>query len=405
MYNFLVINVDELWLKGKNRPLYFKAMKDHLKKVIKLSHHGGTNLSFDRQRYILSKVDGIPQSTIDSILKIPGIYSVNPSICVPCEFDAIFPAVKEELEKTVSGTSTFKIITKRVDKRFPGKSMEINRKLGGLVLEHFPNLKVDVHNPEIPIHIKILDGHIYITTQTFLGVGGLPVAMSGHLVTMISGGFDSPMASYLMSKRGCKQSFIFFYAYPFVGDEVKDKILELLKILGQYQKFCKLYVVPFGEIQNKISKACREEYRTILFRHAMVECSNKLADIIKAEAILTGDALGQVSSQTMGNIALLDSSSRRPILRPLVGYNKIEIINLAKKIGTFDISVLPHDDACSMFAPKHPIIKPDRVYWEKATAELNQSLDMEKCLTESEVYQINPIGELTQIDNYLTKSP
>ena len=403
MYKFLVINVDELWLKGKNRPLYFKAMKNHLTMTIKLLHPEGTKLRFDRQRYILRNDEGIPESTIESILKLPGIHSVNPAICVESNFDAIFPALKEELENTVVGNATFKVITKRVDKRFPMNSMDVNRQIGGAVLKDFPNLKVNVHDPQIPIHIKILDEHIYITTKTLLGVGGLPMGMSGHIVTMISGGFDSPIASYLMSKRGCKQTFIFFYAYPYVGDEVKDKIFELLKKLGQYQKNCKLYVVPFGEIQNKISKACHEEYRTMFFRKAMVECSNQLADYLKAEAILTGDALGQVSSQTMGNIALMDSSSRRPILRPLVGYNKMEIINLAKKIGTYDISVLPHDDACAMFAPKHPIIRPDRVYWDKTSTEFDLSADIQKCLTESEVYKINPIGELTQIDNYLTE--
>jgi len=162
-------------------------------------------------------------------------------------------------------------------------------------------------------------------------------------------------------------------------------------------------VVPFGELQNKVSQNCHEEYRTVLFRHFMIACADRLADYLKGDAILTGDALGQVSSQTIGNIAALDSTCKRPILRPLVGYNKMEIIDLARKIGTFDISVLPHDDACSMFAPKHPILKPDRVYWEKVVSELELSEDIEKCLVNSEVYRINPIGEINQVDNILSK--
>jgi len=405
MYKFLVINVDELWLKGKNRPLYFKALKDHLKKVIKLYHPEGAKLAFDRQRYILSMHSGIPAGTIDGILKIPGIHSVNPALSVPSQFSAIYPVLREELQKIVGDKkATFKVITKRVDKRFPQSSMQVNCDLGGMILNEFPNLKVDVHTPEIPIHVKILDEQIYLTTKTLLGVGGLPCGMSGHLVTMISGGFDSPVASYLMSKRGCKQTFIFFYAYPFVGDEVKDKIIELLKKLGQYQKYCRLYIVPFGELQSQVAEACHAEYRTVLFRHAMVQTANLLADTIKADAILTGDALGQVSSQTMGNIALMDGSSKRPILRPLVGYNKMEIINLAKKIKTFDISVLPHDDACSMFAPKHPIIRPDRVYWQRLVCALDLTENIQKCLRESQVYQINPVGDLSQIDNFVTNT-
>lgn len=198
-----------------------------------------------------------------------------------------------------------------------------------------------------------------------------------------------------MSKRGCIQTFVFFYSYPFVGEEVKDKIEALAAELGKYQSDCKLYVVPFGKIQKKIAKVCRENYRNILFRKYMVECSNLLAERIQADALLTGDSLGQVSSQTIGNISLVDQISRLPVFRPLIGFNKKETIQLAKKIGTHDISVIPHDDACSMFAPRHPVIKPKNDYWHQFNEENDFSKELEQALDEAEVHHISVNGKLT----------
>jgi len=274
-------------------------------------------------------------------------------------------------------------------------SMEVSRYIGALVNNEFTHLGVDVKNPELVIEIRILENNIYLSTRKILGVGGLPVGTSGHLVSLISGGFDSPAASYLMFKRGCSQTFVFFYAYPFVGDEVKDKLLEIMGVLGRYQRYTRFYIVPFGELQDMISKQCKEDYRTLLFRKAMLQCAELLAHRVKAGALLTGDALGQVSSQTIGNISILDNAVSLPIFRPLVGYNKIEIIELAKKIGTHDISVIPHDDACSMFAPKHPVIRPNVSYVERFDREFPLEDHVKKCLDEAEVYDISLTGEIT----------
>jgi thiamine biosynthesis protein ThiI len=197
-----------------------------------------------------------------------------------------------------------------------------------------------------------------------------------------------------MFKRGCRQTFIFFYAYPFVGGEVKDKVVKLVQILGRYQRNSRLYIVPFGDIQNLISKNCHEDYRTLLFRKAMLQCSTLLARKLKAGALLTGDALGQVSSQTIGNISVLDKVSALPIFRPLLGYNKIEIIDLAKRIGTHDISMIPHDDACSLFAPKHPVIRPSHSYLGKFDHQVQLEEPLNKCLQEAEVVEISMTGEL-----------
>lgn len=397
-YNVLIINVDELWLKGKNRPQYFKAIKHHIKEVIGAYHSEDFQCANENQRMVAHSEVGFSEDLIQALCKVPGVHSISPARKIALDFDKILPEVISEIETLPSKPKTFKVETKRANKRFSMGSMEISRQLGHLILRNFSDLKVDVHNPELIVRVRILDKNIYVSTRDILGLGGLPFNTSGHLITMLSGGFDSPVASYLMSKRGCRQTFVFFYAYPFVGDEVKEKIFELVKVLGKFQRYSTLYIVPFGDFQSHISKECREDYRTVLFRKYMIECSNLIADRINADALLTGDALGQVSSQTIGNMSLLDRVSLRPIFRPLVGYNKIEIVNLSKEIGTHDISVIPHDDACSLFAPKHPIIKPDWTYFERFIQKFDSVPMLNECIDAAEKYSISLKGELLKLN-------
>ncbi len=227
--------------------------------------------------------------------------------------------------------------------------------------------------------------------ETLPGIGGIPVATSGHVVSLISGGFDSPVASYLMSKRGCQLTLVFCHAYPFVSHAVLDKIKRLAASLGRYQQGLDLYILPFGSLQEAIAKACKEEYRTLLFRHYMIKAADQLAHRVKADALCMGDALSQVSSQTMRNIAVLDRSTVRPILRPLIGFNKVEVIALAKKIGTHDISVIPQEDACSLLAPRHPITKPYFPYWTYFTETYHFEDEINQALDDAEVIAI-PVG-------------
>lgn len=394
MYNILVISIDELWLKGKNRPMYFKAIRRHIKELIKAYHPQPFQITSEEQRIVARSDTPFNEQVFQSLLRVPGIHSVAPARRIDVSFDAIMPVLSKELKAMEPLPATFKVETKRSWKGFPMASMDVSRELGGQVLKEFPGLTVAVKNPELLIEIRILEKNIYVFTRRTRGVGGLPFGTSGHLVSLLSGGFDSPVASYLMAKRGCRLTFIFFYAYPFVGDEVKDKILKLTQVLGQYQRHSRLFVIPFGEIQNLISKHCKLDYRTVLFRKAMLECSNLLAGRINADALVTGDALGQVSSQTIGNISALDAFSRISIFRPLLGYNKIEILGLAKKIGTHDISIIPHDDACSLFAPKHPIIKPDISYLEQYEKEWNLEEHLQKALDDAEAYHVDVTGKL-----------
>lgn len=392
MYHTLVINVDELWLKGKNRPLYYRALRGHIRELLKVCHKEPFTCDNEEQRIMARSESPFSEETIRAFLNVPGVHSLIPACRIPVNFQQIFPTVKEELQRLEGLPPTFKVETRRSFKGFPMDSMAVCSEIGTLVLREFPRLAVDLKNPGLIIEIRILEKNIYISTRKLVGVGGLPVGTSGHLVSLLSGGFDSPVASFLMSKRGCRQTFIFFYAYPFVGNEVKDKVLKLVRILGRFQRHSWLYIVPFGEVQNLISRNCQAGYRTLLFRKAMLQCSTLLARKVKAEALLTGDALGQVSSQTIGNISVLDRVSPLPIFRPLLGYNKIEIIALAKKIGTHDISVIPHDDACSLFAPKHPVIRPSASYLEKFNKKVQLEEHLKRCLQKAEVYEISLTG-------------
>ena len=394
MYTTLVINVDELWLKGRNRPVYYRAINNHVSTLLSFYHRENYHCKNEEQRLVAKSVTPFSNELIDALLKVPGIHSVIPARSIKVDFNYIFPSVLEELSTIDKEGKTFRVVTKRVNKKFPLNSMEISRRIGELVLQQNPSMKVNLTNPSLTIEIRVLRDNIYVSTKKCMGIGGQPCGTSGHVITLLSGGFDSPVASYLMSKRGCSQTFIFFYAYPFVGQNVVDKIISLAKVLGQFQKESILYVVPFGDIQKKISDYCRPEYRTLFFRKYMMDISGLLCSKLGADGLVTGDSLSQVSSQTIFNIGIIDKHIDHVILRPLIGFNKSEIISLAKQINTHDISVIPHDDACSLFSPKHPIIRPDKNYFASFIEKNPMIEEINICLDQSEIYEINLRGDI-----------
>ncbi len=397
MYKQLLINVDELWLKGKNRPQYFKALRQHIQLQMKRLGQKGYTIKNRNQRFVLNFETPYSDHVIPALLKVAGIYTIVPVLETVSEIDAIKEAALEVWGDMKPGELvTFRVSTDRADKRFPMPSMEISRQIGGALLKKFDGqLKVELRKPQRILRVRVTAFGTYVSCTEYEGMGGLPVGTSGHIITMLSGGFDSPVASYLMSKRGCRQSFAFFHAFPFVGDEVKEKLLQIFGKLAEYQMGCELYVIPYGEIQKKLAKLCKEEYRTIFFRQYMVFASNLLARKLKARALCTGDSLGQVSSQTLGNMGELNKYSDRIILRPLVGYNKREIIALSKVAETHDISIIPHDDACSLFAPKKPIIRPDFGYWEDFVKENPMSEELEECVNNAQIYYLDHSGKVS----------
>lgn len=404
MSTFLVISVDELWLKGKNRNIYLRAAVDHIAHVFRVHHQDKFSHRIQSERLYYSSKGEFSDELLNALSQVPGLAYIS-----RCKMIDRIPddSLENAYEEILSGLKfleeapvTFRPMVKRVDKKFPLTSVMVSREIGHRVITRYPKAKVDLKNAELVIDVRILPKHISISTETKKGIGGLPWGSSGSAVTMLSGGFDSPVASYLMAKRGVRQSFVFFHAYPFVGREVITKIKSLVKELSKFQRQTHLYIIPFGDIQNVISKECREEYRTLIFRRYMIELTNLICDKTKASAIITGDCIGQVSSQTMENLHLMDKSSRRMILRPLVGYNKLEILNTAATIGTHDISIIPHDDACSLFASKNPILSPSMEYWNNWDKNFDISVELQKALEKAEVFSINQSGEFFKKDYF-----
>lgn len=396
MSSHLVVNVDELWLKGKNRGMYFTSLRNHLNNKAQKLLGGKAHIHKLNQRFILSAPGEISEECIKELTYIPGIFDIWAAEKVELDLDQITEcAVK--LAQSFETPCTFKVETKRSNKQFPQNSMEVSRHVGHHVLKNTPDLKVDVKNPQTLLNIYILDKEVYLAAKQYPAFGGLPVGTSGHSLTLISGGFDSPVASAMMAKRGCSQDFVFFYAYPYVGDEVKEKIIKLCSHLGKFQSKCRLFVVPFGEVQKRIADTCDPAYRTMLFRKMMVKLSNMLALELEAQALITGDSLGQVSSQTMGNISLMDRTSDIPIFRPLIGLNKAEIIAISREVGTHDISLIPHDDACSLFAPKKPIIRPNLKYWEDFANKHDFSDLFKDALSDTEKFTIDELGQYQEL--------
>lgn len=378
----LMINSDEIFLKGRNIGEFKQTLNIHLRELIGRVHPDKFRYEKFNCNYLISSETPFSKELLNRLLRVPGVQSVDIVEQIPGDLEIASEKIQEYFRTRESFPKTFKIEAKRIDKTFSQGSREIILTLGEKALKAFPKLRVDIHNPEVEVFVKVIKGSISLRLERFLGLGGLPVGKSGHILTLLSGGFDSPVASVLMSKRGTRQSFVFFHAYPFVGDEVLEKIKLLARELAQFQKGCDLHIVPIGNLQKEISKKCRESYRTLLFRRLMVELANKLASEIEAEALCTGDALGQVSSQTLGNMAMMDKFSHLPILRPLVGQNKKEIISLSQKFGLQALSLIPHDDACSLFAPQLPVVKPSLGYMDNFSFDyadqMDQALKMRK---------------------------
>lgn len=393
-YKAIMLNVDELWLKGRNRSYYYRKLKEHIDRLVSSYTKNIFTVRNEEQRLLLESKESFPDALLDRLMLLPGISTMIPCYRVKSDIETIFESLVSQVETLGTTPTTFKVITRRTNKKFPMSSYEISALLGEKLLDRFSHLKVDVHRPQLILDVKILPSDTYTSCKKIVGIGGLPVETSGFAVTLLSGGFDSPVASYLMSKRGCRQIFTFFHAYPYVGDEVLEKIKQLASVLARYQKGTELYIVPFGEIQTKIAQNCQEDYRTLLFRHYMLQCADLLAKKLGAKALITGDSLGQVSSQTMENISILDKNCDSLIFRPLIGLNKSEILSISKLIDTHDISVVPHDDACSLFSPKHPIIRADKFYFKQFLSSIDLTEDLQKAVEEAKKMKFSVSGDL-----------
>lgn len=359
MKEILLCKYGEIVLKGANRKYFEDTLCRELKR--KARRHG----EFDIYRaqstiYIEPKNENIDfEGMFESACKVFGITSVCRCAIAEKSLDDIARVVREYIPQFLSGKKSFKVECKRSDKSFPLNSIELAREMGGVVLSTLPRLKVDVHNPDETVVIEIREFGAYIHAGRFKGAGGMPVGTNGKAMLLLSGGIDSPVAGHMIAKRGVKLEAVHFESFPYTSERAKEKVLELAKIVSEYAGDIDVHVVSLTKIQEEIAKNCNEDYFTLLLRRYMMAIATKIAHKRGCGALITGESIGQVASQTMPAIGVTDCMSDLPVFRPCIGLDKEEIIQIARKIGTFDTSILPFEDCCTVFTPKHPKTRPE----------------------------------------------
>ena len=300
-----------------------------------------------------------------------GVIAVSKAL--PCEksLPAVIDTAKTYLRDALSTASSFKVESKRADKSFPLTSIQLSQRLGGALHEAFPNLTVDVHNPELTVFVEIRDDAAFVHGPAVPGAGGLPLGMGGSAVTLLSGGIDSPVSSWMMAKRGVTLTPVHFFSPPYTSEAAKEKVIELARELAPWCGRMTLQIVPFTEIQEEIRRNCPEDLFTLVMRRFMMRLAQTCAEEVGAKSIVTGECLGQVASQTMEALRVTEDVVTLPVLRPLIGMDKEEIVRLSRKIGTFDTSILPYEDCCTVFTPRHPKTKPHLDEVREAEASLD----------------------------------
>ena len=371
MRNVLLVRYGEVFLKGANRPHFLKVLTDNVKRAVKPL---GGHVWLSDSRVYVSDFDDL-QACIDRVSKVFGVYSVSPAVEMEKDLDVI----GEQCVKMMQPYSgTFKVLGKRSDKKFPMNSMELAAEIGHRVLLANPNLSVDVHKPQHKLTVEIRD-NAYICVDEIMAVGGMPTGTGGKAALLLSGGIDSPVAGYQLMKRGVKMCAIHFQSPPYTGELAKDKVLQLAKKLAWYTGGMRVYLVPFTKCQLEIHEKCPEELGTLITRRFMMRIAQRIARQFGALALITGESLGQVASQTMEALCCTDAVVDMPVFRPLIGLDKTEIMDIANKIDTYETSILPYEDCCTVFTPRHPITKPKLDTMPK----VEEKLDVEALVSEA----------------------
>ena len=358
MKEIILIKIGEIVLKGLNK----RSFEDVLIKTIRARISSLGNFEIKNAQstiYLIPKEENIDIDMVcEKVGKIFGIARFSRAFVAEKDIENIKKVATEYLEDELNQISTFKVEAKRSDKKFPLKSPEISQIIGGHLLQAFPHLRVDVHNPDVVVTVEIRDFGAYIRSGSIEGAGGIPVGTGGKAATLISGGIDSPVASWMMAKRGVSLTAIHFASPPYTSPRAEQKVASLLKKVAQYSGSMTMFTVHFTEIQEQIKENCKEEMFTIIMRRFMMKISERIARKEKCSALITGESLGQVASQTMDAIACTDCASSIPVFRPLIGMDKNEIVKISRAIDTFETSIEPYEDCCTVFTPKHPNTKP-----------------------------------------------
>lgn len=385
MKEIVLVKYGEMALKGLNKKTFEDMLTKNIKRRIK-SLGKFICTSAQSTLYITPDDDSTDLSeVVERVGKIFGIAALCRACVCEKDFDDITEKSVEYLSEILDGAVSFKVTAKRADKSFPMKSPDICRELGGILLERFPNLHVDVNKPEVTVTVEIRDTNAYVHAENIKGAGGLPVGSSGKAMLLLSGGIDSPVAGWMMAKRGVHIAAIHYVSPPYTSDRAQLKVEQLCEKLTDYCGGIAFYCVPFTEIQEAIKDNCPEEFFTIIMRRLMMEIAQRIADKDGCLALITGESVGQVASQTMAAIACTDAVCRIPVFRPLIGMDKTEIIEIARKIDTFETSTLPYEDCCTVFTPRHPKVRPQLSDIEKAQSSFDFDPLISKAVEDTEM--------------------
>lgn len=394
MKEIILLKDGEIVLKGLNRRTFEDVLKKNIRHAI--SHLGSFEIkSAQSIIYVKPLSDDIDLD--EACLKISRVFGIvsysRAAICEEKTLESIIATAPVYLEKELKAVKTFKVEARRSDKRFPYKSPEICAELGGVILDKFPHLRVDVHNPDLIVNVEVRDFGAYVHGAAHKGAGGIPVGTSGNAAILISGGIDSPVAAYMMAKRGLKLTAVHFASPPYTSKRAEDKVVRLLRRVSRYAGKMTMYTVPFTKIQETIKNECPEELFTIIMRRLMMQISSRIAADNDCTALITGESLGQVASQTIGALSCTDDAADLLVFRPLIGMDKQEIIDISYKIDTYDISIEPYEDCCTVFTPKHPRTRPVLKYVKEAQEKANFEPMIEEALANLKVTEISAKDE------------
>lgn len=384
----LLVRFGELFLKGDNRYLFLASLEHNLKRALR--RLPGLAVEPHHARFVVRSVaaGADMDAALESVARVFGVTSVSPGVSVPRDLEEMkrvgAALVRQAAE---AGARSFKVHARRSDKRFLPRSPEVNDAVGRAA-QTASGLRVDVHRPDAVLEIEIAPQFVVLSTGVRRGPGGLPVGVTGNVTLMLSGGIDSPVAGYLAQKRGCRLNAVYFHSFPYTGEGAKQKVVDLARRLGLAQGGIRLSILPFTAVQEALRDGVNPRLLVLLYRRAMLRMAGRVAEAEGARALVSGESLGQVASQTLENLAVIEEAADRPVLRPVLAFDKTEIVALARRIGTFEISVRPYEDCCSLFVPRHPATKGRLADLRAAEDGVDLTPLVEQALAEREIVDL-----------------
>lgn len=389
MERLLLIRYGEIYLKGLNRPFFENLLLKRIREALS-GFEGATVKRGDGRFFVQGYANDEERAVIAKVKNVFGLHSISPAVKTDKDFDTVLSVCVDLLKSMPSQKdATFKVEARRSDKAYSRDSMQIVREAGAYILDHTEGYAVDVRNPKIIVSIEIRD-HAYCYTESIPCIGGMPIGSSGKAMLLLSGGIDSPVAGYMIAKRGVVVEAVHFHSFPYTGEKARQKVIDLAKIMTQYTGPIRLHIVHFTDIQMAIYEKCPHVLLTLIMRRFMMRIAEKLAAKNNAHCLVTGESIGQVASQTMESLQTTNAAVSLPVFRPVIGMDKSEIMDYARKIGTYETSILPYEDCCTVFVAKHPTTKPRLSEIEQSESILDAEALMLSALERTETLDIKP---------------